>query len=462
MTFVDRQKELTVLEKEFNRKEASLVIVYGRRRVGKTALLKEFIKAKRALYFLATEESEAMNRQAFQQVAADFLDDELLQSAQILRWEPIFKALVKEAVHQRVVLVIDEFQYIGKNNPAFLSVFQRIWDTLLSQSNIMVILCGSLVSMMMSQTLRYDSPLYGRRTAQLKVCPITFSYYHEFFNTPLAKDELIERYSITGGIPKYIEAFSTTEDIQTALENNLLNPSAFLFDEPNVLLQKEVSEIGSYFSILRVIADGNHKISKIAAVLQQKQSNLPRYLNVLIDLDILAREVPVTEAHPEKSKRGLYQIRDHFIRFWFQFIYPYISYIEMGRTELVMSRLQQNFIDRQVSFVYESICQETLWDLSASGKLPGLLEKIGRWWNGSHEIDVVGLSETDKLLVLGECKFWKGPVGLNVLENLEKKAAYVDWHKQQRKIIYVLFSIHGFSQDLQSLAKICKDIYLLS
>lgn len=247
MTFVDRQKELTVLEKEFNRKEASLVIVYGRRRVGKTALLKEFIKAKRALYFLATEESEAMNRQAFQQVAADFLDDELLQSAQILRWEPIFKALVKEAVHQRVVLVIDEFQYIGKNNPAFLSVFQRIWDTLLSQSNIMVILCGSLVSMMMSQTLRYDSPLYGRRTAQLKVCPITFSYYHEFFNTPLAKDELIERYSITGGIPKYIEAFSTTEDIQTALENNLLNPSAFLFDEPNVLLQKEVSEIGSYF-----------------------------------------------------------------------------------------------------------------------------------------------------------------------------------------------------------------------
>ena len=370
--------------------------------------------------------------------------------------------MVQEAAHQRIVLVIDEFQYIGKNNPAFLSVFQRIWDTLLSQSNIMVVLCGSLVSMMMSQTLRYDSPLYGRRTAQLKVRPIAFSYYHEFFNTPLAKDELIERYSITGGIPKYIEAFSTTGNIQTALENNLLNPSAFLFDEPNFLLQKEVSEIGSYFSILRVIADGNHKISKIAAVLQQKQSNLPRYLNVLIDLDILAREVPVTEAHPEKSKRGLYQIRDHVIRFWFQFIYPYISYIEMGRTELVMSRLQQNFIDRQVSFVYESICQETLWDLSASGKLPGLLEKIGRWWDGSHEIDVVGLSETDNLLVLGECKFWKGPVGLNVLENLEKKAAYVDWHKQQRKIVYILFSIHGFSQDLQALAKIRKDIYLLS
>ena len=458
MKFVDRQKELTVLEKEFNRKEASLVIVYGRRRVGKTALLKEFIKDKRALYFLATEESETMNRQAFQQVAADFLDYDLLQSAQILRWEPIFKALAQEAAHQRIVLVIDEFQYIGKNNPAFLSVFQRIWDTLLSQSNIMVVLCGSLVSMMMSQTLRYDSPLYGRRTAQLKVRPIAFSYYHEFFNTPLAKDELIERYSITGGIPKYIEAFSTTGDIQTALENNLLNPSAFLFDEPNFLLQKEVSEIGSYFSILRVIADGNHKISKIAAVLQQKQSNLPRYLNVLIDLDILAREVPVTEAHPEKSKRGLYQIRDHFIRFWFRYVYPFKGELELDNQQIVLDEMGKDFKQKFVAFAYESICRNIFAELCRKGQIDFAPSRIGSYWRndneGDTEIDVAAVDNQHKRLFLGECKYHAKPVDVAVYSALQEKGQSKELAAafKSYEVVYGLFSKSGFTDRLVKMA----------
>lgn len=461
MKFVDRLEEMSTLENEYRRHSASFVVVYGRRRVGKTELIRHFIKEKPSLYFLASEESESLNRESFKRQAADYLNDDLLREAAIERWELIFERLVASSDSKRLVIVIDEFQYIGKNNPAFLSVFQGIWDNLLSKNNVMIILCGSLVSMMMSQTLNYDSPLYGRRTAQIRLRPIKFEYYNEFFDSQYSDEELVKRYSLTGGVPKYIEMFQNSSDLNRAIQESLLNVSSYLYDEPNFLLQKEVSEIGSYFSILRTIAEGNHKVSSIAALVQQKQTNLPRYLKVLIDLDLLEREVPVTENNPDKSKKGQYQIRDNFLRFWFKFIYPNRSYVEMSHSDVVMNRLSKNFIDGHVSYVFEQICQEKLWNLSANGKLPGILERIGRWWDNSHEIDVVGLSESDNLLVAGECKFWNGPVGANILSQLEHKTTFIDWHKDSRKNIYILFSINGFTDELKAVAKDRDDVMLI-
>lgn len=461
MKFVDRLDEMSTLENEYRRHSASFVVVYGRRRVGKTELIRHFIKEKPSLYFLASEESESLNRESFKRQAADYLNDDLLREAAIERWELIFERLIASSDSKRLVIVIDEFQYIGKNNPAFLSVFQRIWDNLLSKNNVMVILCGSLVSMMMSQTLNYDSPLYGRRTAQIHLRPIKFEYYNEFFDSQYSEEELVKRYSLTGGVPKYIEMFQNSSDLNRAIQESLLNVSSYLYDEPNFLLQKEVSEIGSYFSILRTIAEGNHKVSSIAALVQQKQTNLPRYLKVLVDLDLLEREIPVTENNPDKSKKGQYQIRDNFLRFWFKFIYPNRSYVEMSHSDVVMNRLSKNFIDGHVSYVFEQICQEKLWNLSANGKLPGILERIGRWWDNSHEIDVVGLSESDNLLVAGECKFWNAPVGANILSQLEHKTTFIDWHKDSRKNIYIIFSINGFTDDLKAVAKARDDVMLI-
>lgn len=461
MKFVDRLDEMSTLENEYRRHSASFVVVYGRRRVGKTELIRHFIKEKPSLYFLASEESESLNRESFKRQAADYLNDDLLREAAIERWELIFERLVASSDSKRLVIVIDEFQYIGKNNPAFLSVFQGIWDNLLSKNNVMVILCGSLVSMMMSQTLNYDSPLYGRRTAQIRLRPIKFEYYNEFFDSQYSEEELVKRYSLTGGVPKYIEMFQNSSDLNRAIQESLLNVSSYLYDEPNFLLQKEVSEIGSYFSILRTIAEGNHKVSSIAALVQQKQTNLPRYLKVLVDLDLLEREVPVTENNPDKSKKGQYQIRDNYLRFWFKFIYPNRSYLEMSHSDVVMNRLSKNFIDGHVSYVFEQICQEKLWNLSANGKLPGILERIGRWWDNSHEIDVVGLSESDNLLVAGECKFWNGPVGTNILSQLEHKTTFIDWHKDSRKNIYIIFSINGFTDELKAVAKDRDDVMLI-
>lgn len=461
MKFVDRKREMALLEREYESDTASLVVVYGRRRVGKTALLTQFIEQKPAIYFLATEESEAMNRQAFQQLAAAYLKDGLLQEAAVARWEPIFERLVSAVRGERLVIVLDEFQYIGRNSPAFLSVFQRIWDQCLSKANVIVVLCGSLISMMMSQTLRYESPIYGRRTAQLRLRPVKFPYYPEFFGEEKPRDEWIRYYSVTGGVPKYIEMFSRAQSLEQGIKENILDTGSFLYDEPNFLLQREVSDIGSYFSIMRAIAAGNHKLSKIATVLQQKQTSIPRYLRVLIELDLLEREVPVTESSPEKSKKGIYQIRDPFLAFWFQFIYPNRSYLETGHQEVVLRRIRQNFIDSRVSFIYEEICREQLWTLSANGQLPCVLDKVGRWWdNAGNEIDAVGIAEDEQVLVLGECKFWQGQVGLNVLQALEQKALQVSWHSETRKTLYVLFSIHGYTAELQQLAMQRQDLIL--
>jgi len=296
-----------------------------------------------------TEESEAQNRASFQNMIADFTGNPLLKNASVDSWELIFQTLLNDTRDKKIIIAIDEFQYLGKSNPAFPSVFQRIWDTLLKDANVMVILCGSLISMMESQALNYGSLLYGRRTGQIKLKQIPFRRYYEFFPEK-SRRELIDFYSITGGIPKYIELFYDNKDIYSAIEANILNKASFLYDEPNFLLQREVSEIGSYFSIIKTIAAGNQKLSKISTALEIKQTGLTKYLKTLISLDVLEREVPVTEENPEKSKRGLYKIKDNFILFWFRFIYPNLSYIESGNEELAMKKIRQNLTDRHVLF----------------------------------------------------------------------------------------------------------------
>ena len=308
--FIDREQEIQFLNDEYNRNGSSLVVLYGRRRVGKTELLATFMKDKNALYFLVTEESELQNRNAFKELVAEFCDSDLLKNAKIDKWEVLFKTLLDKTTNEKLILVIDEFQYLGKSNSAFPSIFQKIWDTILKDKNIMVILCGSLISMMESQTLNYTSPLYGRRTGQIKLKQIPFSYYQEFFQGKKRKD-LIKYYAVTGGIPKYIELFYDSEDIYSAIDKNVLSKQSFLYDEPNFLLQREVTEVGSYFSVIKAIAAGNQKLAKIAGILELKQTGLTKYLKTLIDLDILEREVPITQENPDKSKRGLYKIKDN-------------------------------------------------------------------------------------------------------------------------------------------------------
>ncbi|SDB55699.1 hypothetical protein SAMN02910298_02864 [Pseudobutyrivibrio sp. YE44] len=455
--FIDRIDEMATLENEYDRDSPSFVVIYGRRRVGKTTLINHFCENKKAIYFLATEENESENRNTFKMLIAETFNNSLLASATLDSWAPIFNIIADESRNEKIVLVMDEFQYLGKANKAFPSVMQKIWDEILSKSNVMLILCGSLINMMTSQVLNYDSPLYGRRTAQIKLKQIDFSYYHEF-NESLSMEEQIQQYAVTGGVPKYIELFHKKKDIYTSIKENILATGSFLYAEPEFLLQKEVSEVGSYFSILKTIAAGNHKLSKIASALGVSQSNLTNYLKTLIDLDIIEREVPITEENPEKSKMGLYRIKDNFISFWFKFVYPNRSMLESGHSEYVEDKIKNNFIDNHVSFIYEDICRDDIWSLLSEGIS---FNRSGKWWGSKDvEIDVVAYDSTGTDIIFGECKYSKNKKGLSVLNDLQEKAKVVNWNKDNRKEYFVLYSKSGFTDELVEYAAEHKNVYL--
>ena len=493
--FIDRADELHFLEKEYNRTGSSLVVLYGRRRVGKTALAAEFLKGKPGVFFYASEENETENRAAFREVVAEFTNNELLKNAGSISWDLIFKAWLDSDIiwnaksctlpsspsgaakgqHEKQnaevalsqystrkkLLIIDEFQYLGKANAAFPSVFQRIWDTMLCRENVMVLLCGSHISMMESQTLAYSSPLYGRRTGQIRLRQIPFAHYQEFFPQRNEK-ELIPYYAVTGGIPKYIELFCDASDVYAAIEQSILSKSSFLYDEPNFLLRREVSEIGSYFSILKTIAAGNRKLLKIAAALEVKQTGLTKYLQTLIELDLVQREVPITENNPEKSKKGLYKINDNFIAFWFKFIFPNLHHIESGNASLVLERIRNNLFDSHVAFVYKDLCIEKTWSLACEGVWDFTFNKVGRWWNGDTEIDIVAIDGEGGNIVFGECKYTLAKMGADVLRALEVKAQSVDWNRHARNNFYILFCPSGFTNELVKLSKARKDVVLVS
>ena len=457
--FVDREQEMETLQSEYEKDGSALVVLYGRRRVGKTTLISEFIKDKNALFFLSSEESEAQNRSLLKEKVAEFINSDLLRSAEVKSWDVLFQSIMDTPFESKPVIVLDEFQYLGKANPAFPSIFQRIWEEILKDKSVMVILCGSLISMMESQTLAYGSPLYGRRTAQIRLKQIPFAYYHEFFPGKSHR-ELIEMYAVTGGVPKYIELFSESGDIYSAIRKCVLNRSGYLYDEPHFLLQQEVTEVGSYFSIMRAIAAGNSKLSAISAVLEIKATSLTKYLKTLIDLDILEREVPITEENPERSKKGLYKIKDNYLRFWFAFVYPNMSFIESGHSEIVMNKIKKSLVRNHIAFVYEDVCKERMWELNAEDRWPFNFTKLGRYWDARTEIDIAALDPEGKNLILGECKYWQEPVDVDVLRNLEAKTDAVDWERNNRKVWYVLFSVSGFTDELTALAAAREDVLL--
>lgn len=458
--FIGRKKELQFLEDEFAQDRASLVILYGRRRIGKTTLIKQFIQKKNAFYFVATEESERENRRNFQHAVSAFTQNTFLKKDVLLEWDEIFSVLNQHQPGKKKIIAIDEFQYLGKARASFPSIFQKAWDQMLAGSKVMVILCGSLVGMMVEQTLSYSSPLYGRRTGQIRLDQIGYQDYGLFFRHP-EHINLIEYYAVTGGVPKYIELFSPAADIFQAMKKNILSRQSFLFEEPVFLLEKEFGETGTYFSLIKTIAAGNRKLGKIASALGLNQSGLTKYLKTLQELDLIVREVPVTEKNPEKSKKGLYRITDNFISFWFKFVHPYRSYLEMEQTERVLKKLKDQFRSSHVSFVYEDICRQRLMR-GGLAKSPHIqLIQAGRWWNKDVEIDILGFTDNREHVVFGECKYTAGPVDADVYRHLMEKTKNVHLPDASHKH-YVFFSQSGFTETMMSLARTRNNVHLES
>lgn len=459
MIFLGRNSELRILEKEYNRK-SSFVVIYGRRRVGKTTLIKEFIKDKNALYFLASEEGNRQNLNKFTQKVSEFTKQPYIADCHFEHWSNVFQAFTSYLPNEKKILVIDEFQYLVNANPAYPSVFQEAWDEIMKDNNVMVILCGSLISMMTSQVLSHSSPLYGRRTAQIRLHPLRFSDIRSaFLNKTFS--ELVELYAVTGGVPKYLEFFDNEISLWENVSDTILNKSGFLYEEPIFLLEKEVRETINYFSIIKAISLGNHKLSKISGLLEQKTTSVLPYIITLADLFLVEKRIPVMEQNPEKSRKGLYYINDHFIDFWFKFVYPYRSELEMDNISYVLKKIQSVFIENHVSFVFEYISREVFRDLCIREDINFIPSKIGAYWNNNTEIDVVSIDNEHNCIFAGECKYYDHPVPADVYFDLKRKCDSIQEFKNQ-KIIYGIFSVSGFESRLIELAKNNTGLYLIN
>jgi len=447
--FINRQKELKRLEEEYLSHDFRFTVMYGRRRVGKTTLLKEYISSKPYIYFLVTLESFSIVLQRFQKLVADFLEDEFLQEIKLQSFEQIFAYLAKQNLSHKIVVVIDEFQYLSKLDKSIPSQFQYIVDEILRSKNIHLVLCGSIISMMYEQTLSYGSPLYGRRTSSIKLDALRFEYLSHFFPTK-REIERIELYAVFGGVPKYLELLKDSDTIFEAIEQNILDKNAFLYEEPRFILQNEVNEPMTYFTILETIANGEHKLGNIAGKLNKNVQNITSFMSKLIELELIYKEVPITEKLPNKSKKGLYFIKDNFFRFWFSYVLPYKSQLELGNTNYALVKIKENF-SGFVAKVYEDLAVEyTLKNYP--------LLKAGRWWNRDEEIDVVGLGED--FLLVGECKYSNKKVGIDILQQLEKKSKQIALNLPIK--YYLLFSKSGFTDELLKLGKRRDDVILIN
>ena len=457
MKFIGRKAELEKLNTEYER-NGGFVVIYGRRRVGKTTLIKEFLKKKTAFYFLATEELESQSMKRLAGVVARTTKNSYLQNAAFTDWLDLFQVIADYKTEEKKVLVIDEFPYLVKTNPAFPSILQNAWDEILKDSNVMLILSGSLIGMMQKHTLSYDSPLYGRRTAQMRLTPLPFTDIYAVQKMPF--EQALEQYAVTGGVPKYLEFFEDDRGLEEQLKDAVLSKSGFLYEEPNFLLKSEFLTAVNYFSIIKAIADGNHKLGKIAGVLGQETSALTPYLSTLSDLGFIEKKTPVTEKNPEKSRKGLYFILDNFIRFWFHYVYPYKGELELDNMQIVLDEIRKDFVEKFVAFAYEDICKNIFADLCKNGTISFVPSRIGSYWlndfDGDTEIDVMAIDHQNKRIFAGECKYHAKPVDVSVYFALKKK---VDGIAEIRKayqgydVIFGVFSKSSFTQRMLDTAK---------
>ena len=403
----------------------------------------------------------------FAGVIARTTGNSVLQKAAFSDWLDLFQAVADYKPNEKKVLVIDEFPYLVKVNDSFPSILQNAWDEILKDSNVMLILCGSLISMMKKHALSYESPLYGRRTAQMRIAPLPFTTVYE--NQKLSFEEAAEQYSITGGVPKYMEFFSDGQPLYEQIKENGLSKNGFLYEEPNFLLTDEVQVPTNYFSIIKVIADGNHKLGMIAGILGLETSALTPYLKTLSELGFIEKQVPVTEKNAEKTRKGLYFISDNFLRFWFRYVYPYKGELELDNTQISLDELDKDFKEKFVAFAYEDICKEIFARLCSDKAIDFTPSKIGSYWlndkSGNTQIDVMAVDTVNKRLFAGECKYHNQPVNADMYFELVKKVDNSSEIKSAFKgytVIYGVFSKSGFTRRMTDISNSNPNLLLIN
>lgn len=447
--FVDRVRELQRLEERYASGKAELFVLYGRRRVGKTELLRAFCQGKPHIFYVADLGTEASTLAEFTRQISQHVFGAGDAISSFATWDAAFEFLARQAAQERLVVVIDEFTYLIDANDAVPSILQRLWDTQLQHTQLMLVLCGSYVGMMEQHVLAYRAPLYGRRTGQWRLQPLDFWNVH-FFLSGYTVEDWVRAYAVLGGVPAYLRQFDENRSLLDNIERAILTQGNFLYDEPRFLMLQELRDPNRYFSVLEAIAGGKTRLNEIAQASGIAASSVTFYLNTLQEMNLIERAVPVTDVQAQKSKRGVYRLLDHYFRFWFRFVYPNRSLLERGEQRQVRAKVEAE-LDQFVGPAFEGICQEYIWRRHASGELGFVPKAVGRWWDGQAEIDVVAAG-TDQILV-GECKWTTRPIGVNMLDALKEKVGRLPLPKQSAEIRYALLARAGFTDDLRRQAE---------
>lgn len=447
MIFINRKEELKILEERFGSGRAEFLVIYGRRRIGKTELIKRIIAEKDGIILMGREESRKLQLQRFSRLLGEYFEDDFLTKQGLNNWDAFFEYIYEKSKNKKLVLALDEFPYLVKEEKALPSIIQDYWDNKLRETRLFLIIMGSSISMMES-LLGYKSPLYGRRTGQLKIQPFKFKDVAEHIGR---LEKAVEFYSVFGGTPAYITEVNPAKKTIENIKEKFLRMDSFIHQDVRFVLMEELEEPRYYFSILEAIATGNVTLGNITNYTGLERSLVGKYLNVLIDLELIKRDIPVT-ASP-KTRKGIYGFQDNIFSFWFGFIYPYEDLVNLGREKDVLAKIDRDF-NAYVGKVFEEIAKEFMWEVSN-------YHRIGKWWDRGEEIDVVALNEVSKEIAFLECK-WKNinrKDALRVLANLERKAKSVKWHNDNRMESYGIIAkrIHD-KEELKEMGYLAFDL----
>ena len=455
--FIGRERELNSLNKLYNSGKFEFVVIYGRRRVGKTALINHFIDSKQAIYFMGVESNAKQNLENFSKNIMEYTSG-ISAETSFLSFQSALETVFRLSQKERLILVIDEYPYVARASKSLASTLQMLIDRYKDNSKLMLILCGSSMSYMEDHVLAYKAPLYGRRTAQIKLNPFDFDEVCRYFKNFSAEEKALA-YGIVGGTPQYLLQMNDKLTIEENVKNTYLDTMSSLYEEPMNLLKQEVREPAVYTAIITAIATGYSRMSEISTKVGEETNICSSYLKNLLALGIVQKESPYGE---KSSKKSIYSIDDNMFRFWYRFVPENASMIARGASDLVYKRIEPYFSD-YMGKVFEDICRQYLWKMLISGKTPIEFTSLGRWWGNDPihrcqaEIDIMG--EQDKnTAVFGECKWTNEKVDLGVLETLIERSNIFSY---KTKYFY-LFSKSGFTKGCSDKARELGNVFLIN
>jgi AAA+ ATPase superfamily predicted ATPase len=454
-TFVGRKEQLATMHRVWDSSKAALMILYGRRRVGKTRLLTHWMRNNEVsgIYWMAEATSAFDQLRSFSQALADFEDPgiEVPHDLTYPNWEFVLRRVARLAEERRMALFLDEATYLMDVEPTLVATLQKTWDQWLSKSNVFLALCGSQMGLMQRELISHDSPLYGRATVQMKLEPLQFGATDRFFPDYNARRR-VELYSIWGGVPAYWERLDPELPVIENLHRLLLPSNSWLMDESRLLLQDFVNDPHNYVGVMRTIAKGTQTFSDIGRQTGLSMGHTSQYLSLLQKTGFVERRIPLTDKSPN-SRSGRYFVTDPYLRFYYRFLAAYHSKLAMGQDLQTLDTIRTGLPEFIHQNTWPELCREWLLRASDEGVLPVPIEEVGGAWKRKFMVNVAGISEDEKSLVLGTSHWDKGPAGIELLEDLvEKTRLIVPRDSSDWSVYYVGFAANGWTDEAKKQA----------